>query len=59
MKCRGVGIPDPQLSVENAYNTSKAASEVLIGSLIGGTDLNYVAHKDCVRRSSADRQKQL
>ena len=27
-------------------------------SLLGGTDLNYVAHACCVRRASADGQKQ-
>ena len=27
VKCAGLGIPDPQLSVEREYNTSKAASE--------------------------------
>ena len=30
-KHRGLGIPDPRLSAECAYNTSKAASEVLVG----------------------------
>ena len=54
----GLGIPDPRLLVERAYNTSKSASEVLIGSLLGGTDLNYVSNKGCVRRASADGQKQ-
>ena len=44
MKQGGQGIPDPRLLVERAYNTSKAASEVLIGSLLGGSDLNYVVY---------------
>ena len=56
VKLRGLGIPDPGLSVEREYNTSKAPSEVLVGTLLGGTDLNYVAHKGCVRRASADGQ---
>ena len=43
---------------ERAHNTSKAASEVLVGSLLGGTDLNYVLHKGCVHRASAGGQKQ-
>ena len=27
----GLGIPDPRMLAERAYNTSKAASEVLVG----------------------------
>ena len=45
MKHSVLDISDPWMLAERAYNTSKAASEVLIGSLLGGTDLNYVAHK--------------
>ena len=37
---------------------SKASSKVLLGSLLGGANLNYVAHKACLHRSSADRRKQ-
>ena len=58
VKRGGLGIPDPRMLEERVYNTSKAASEVLVCSLLGGTDLNYVAHKGCVRRSSADGRKQ-
>ena len=58
MKRGGLGIPYPRLSTECAYNTSRAASEVLVGSLLGGTKINYVAHKGCVGTASADRQKQ-
>ena len=58
VKHGGLGIPDPRMSAECAYNTSKAASEVLVGSLLGGIYLNYVAHKGCVCRASSDRQKQ-
>ena len=54
-----LGIPYPQLLAERAYNTSKAASKVLVGSLLGCTNLNYVAHKFCIRRASADGQKKL
>ena len=43
---------------ERTYNTYKSAREVLVGSLLGGTDLNYVAHKFFVRRPSADGLKQ-
>ena len=59
MKLGGLGIHDPQLLVEHAYNTSKSFSEFLVGSLLGGTDLNYVAHKSCVLRASADGRNQL
>ena len=38
-------------------NNSKAASEVLVGSLLGGTNLNYIAHKGCVRKPSAYERK--
>ena len=59
MKRGGLDIPNPRLSAERVYNTSKAASEVLSGSLLEGTDLNFVAHKGFVRRASADGQKQM
>ena len=58
VKPGGLGIPDHRLLVECVYNTSKAASEVVVGSLLGGNDLNYIAHKWCVRRASVDRRKQ-
>ena len=58
VKCGSVGIPYPRLLLERAYNTSKASSEVLVGSLLGGTNLNYVEHKYFVRRLSADDHKQ-
>ena len=45
VKRGGLCIPDHRLSAEHAYNTSKAAREVLIGSILGGNNLNYVAHK--------------
>ena len=44
--------------MERAYNTSKSAMEVFVGLLLGGTKLNYIAHKGCVCRSSADGRKQ-
>ena len=58
MKCGGLRITDPRLSVEHSYKNFKGSSEVLVGSLLGGTDLNYVAHKGCVHRASAEWQKQ-
>ena len=58
MKRGGLVIPDLLLSAERAYNTSKAASEVLVDSLLRGSDLNYLAHKYCTNIFSADGQKQ-
>ena len=58
MKRGGLDTLDPRLLVECAYNTSKAFIAVLVVSLLGRTDLNYVAHKGCVHRESADRRKQ-
>ena len=40
VKHGGLGIPDPQLSAECAYNPSKAASRELVDSLLGGSVLN-------------------
>ena len=57
MKCGGLGIPNPRLLADRAYNISKSASEVLVGSLLGGTYINYVAHKWYVCRASSDRRK--
>ena len=45
MKHGGLGIPPPWLPEKSAYSTPKSASEVLVGSLLRGTDLNYVAHR--------------
>ena len=58
MKCSGLVIPEPRLLTESASNTSKASIEVLVGSLLGGTNLNYVAHKGFMHRASADGWKQ-
>ena len=57
MKLRSLGLPHPRLLADSAYSTSKAAREVLVGPLIGGTTLNYVVHKCCVHRASADGRK--
>ena len=57
MKRGGLGIPDPWLSAECEYNTFKAAIKVLVGSLLGGTYLNYVSHKGYVCRERVDRRK--
>ena len=58
MKHGGLGIPYPQLLVEHAHSASKAASEVLVGSLLGGTNLNFVDNKACIRILIVDAQKQ-
>ena len=51
VKHGGLGIPDPRSSSKSAYNTSKAVIRELIGSLLGGTDRNYVGHRACVRKA--------
>ena len=51
-KHSGLGIPDPQLSEDSAYNTYKADSGELVDSLLGGSALNYVGHRACVRKAS-------
>ena len=43
--------------MEHTYNTSNAASEVLVVLLLGGTNLNYVEHKGFVGILSAGAQK--
>ena len=48
----GLGIPEPRLSAESDYNTSKAASRELVDSLIGGSVLNYLGNKACLRKAS-------
>ena len=58
MKSGGIGIPEIRLSAENVYNPFKSAIEVLVGSLLGCTNLNYIAHKGCVRRTIGDGWKQ-
>ena len=52
VKHGGLGIPDPRLSADSDYNTPKLASSELIDSLLGGSVLNYVGHRACVRKSS-------
>ena len=40
------------MSAESSYNTSKAAIRELVDSLLGGSDLNYIDHRACVRKAS-------
>ena len=47
-----LGIPDPRLSEESAYNTSEAASRELVDSLLGSSVLNYVGHRACICKAS-------
>ena len=48
VKHGGLSMPDPRLSAESAYNTSKVASGELLDSLLGGSALNYVGRRSCV-----------
>ena len=60
VKHGGLGIPDPRLSAKSAYHTSKAASGELVESLLGGSALNYVGHRACVRKASlAERRANI
>ena len=52
VKHGGLGIPEPRLSAESAYNTSKAASRELVDSFPGGSVLNYVGHRSCRCKAS-------
>ena len=52
VECGGLGITDPRLPVESVYNTSKSACGGLVGSLLGGINLNYVGHRSCICRES-------
>ena len=53
VKHGGLGISDPQFSEESAYNTSKDYRGGLVDYLLGGTALNYIDHREYVRRASA------
>ena len=52
VKHGGLCIPDPWLSAYSACNTSKSSSGKLVDSLLGGSALNYVGHRVCVRKAS-------
>ena len=58
VKHGGLCIPDPRLSAESAYNTSKVASSEIVDSLLGGTALNYVGHRPCACWASAVARKE-
>ena len=52
VKHDGLGIPDPRMSAESAYNTSTDYSRELVDFILGGSVLNYVGHRACVRKVS-------
>ena len=58
VKHGGLGIPDPWLSEDIAYNTSVVASEELVYYLLGGTSLNYVGHRACIQGVSVGVRKE-
>ena len=53
-----LGIPNPHLSTDSAYNTSKAASGEMVGSLLGGTTLKYKGRRSCVCGTTTGTKKQ-
>ena len=54
----GLGITDPLPSEESVYDTSNSASGELVGTILGGTGLNYEGHRACIRRSTAGARKE-
>ena len=52
VKHGGLGIPEPRSSAESAYKTSKAANRELVDSILGGSGLKYVGHRECVRKAN-------
>ena len=58
IKHDGLGILDPRLSVDIAYNTSKLASREQVDSLLRGSSLKYVGHRVCVRRASLSERRE-
>ena len=57
VKHGGLCIPDPRFSAENVYNTSNPDRKELVGSLLGGTALNYVVHRAYVGGAIAGQRK--
>ena len=52
VKHGGLGITEPRMSAESAYNTSEGACRELVDSLLGGYFLNYVGHRACLHKAS-------
>ena len=44
--------------MESAYNTSKASIREMVGSLLGGTALNYLGHRACICVSIVGARKE-
>ena len=57
VKHGGLGIPDPRLSLDIAYNNSKAVSGELVDSLLRGCFFNCVGHRACVCGASMGARK--
>ena len=57
VKHGGLGIPDPRLSADRAYNTSKADRRELVDSLLGGSVLNYVGHRACICKAGQTERR--
>ena len=58
IKHDGLGILDPRLSADSAYNTSKASSGGLVDFFLGGYALNYIGHRACVRKASLTARRE-
>ena len=58
IKCAILGIPYTKYSADISYNISKAAGGELVGSLLGGTNINYVGHRVCVRGANVGARKE-
>ena len=59
MKLGGIVILDPSKSEERGHATSVEACEVLVESLLGGSNLNYVGHWSCIRKAGARLRKSI
>ena len=49
---------DSRISEVSSHITSKATCGEWVGSLLGGTGLNYVGHQACAHRASARSWKE-
>ena len=57
VKLGGLGIPDPWMSADISRKKSKAASGELVDSVLGGSALNYVGNRECIRGGSAGARR--
>ena len=58
VKHGGLCIPDPRLSADIAYNTSKVDIRELVDSLLGGSALKYLGHRASVRKASLGARRE-